>query len=140
MKEQSPVNLLPIIMEVIMGKRKKLDIFGDKYNTCDGTCIRDYIHVVDLADAHFKAIKYLNDNTSQSTSINLSSGSGYSILEVVKMTEKVTGLKVPYSFKKYRKGDPASLIASNNLAKNCLQWRPRKSLYDIVNSMWKIYK
>ena len=95
-KERNPENLLTIIMEVATNIRPELQIFGNNYDTPDGTCIRDYIHVLDLADAHIKALSYLDNNDS--TIVNLSTNKGSSILDVLRISEKITGNKINYSF------------------------------------------
>ena len=116
-KEKDPENLLPIIMEVANKSRPHLDIFGNDYNTKDGTCIRDYIHVLDLADAHLKSIKYLCDNYKNNITMNLASGRGYSVLDVIKKTEKIIGNKITYKIIKRREGDPPELISISNKAR-----------------------
>ena len=137
-KEKNPENLLPIVMEVANKSRLKLEVFGDDYNTADGSCIRDYIHVLDLADAHIKAISYLD--TNDSSIINLSTGIGHSVLDIVKITEQVTDQKIPYSFSPRREGDPPILISTFNKAKELLNWTPKYSINDIILSMWRVYK
>tara|TARA_B100000212_G_C27348009_1_gene522277 strand:+ start:370 stop:1335 length:966 start_codon:yes stop_codon:yes gene_type:complete len=138
-KEVNPQNLLPIIMEVANGSRSKLQIFGNDYNTKDGTCIRDYIHVIDLADAHIKALEYLNKGSS--CSINLSSNRGYSVLEVVNYATEIIGREIKFKFSQRRPGDPTSLISSNNLARKKLKWTPRNStIQKIITTMWEHYK
>ena len=138
-KEVNPQNLLPIIMEVANGTRPELEIFGNDYNTKDGTCVRDYIHVVDLADAHVKALEYLNTGTS--CSLNLSTSKGYSVLEVVNLAKEITGRKIKFKFSNRRTGDPALLISSYKLAKNKLKWNPENSnMQKIITTMWEHYK
>tara|TARA_S200000501_G_scaffold160469_1_gene151349 strand:- start:292 stop:1266 length:975 start_codon:yes stop_codon:yes gene_type:complete len=137
-KEKSPENLLPIIMEVANCERDKLNIFGNDYNTTDGTCIRDYIHVLDLADAHVKAISFLDHESSEV--INLSTGIGYSVLDVLKTSEKVLGKRIEFTFSDRRKGDPPKLISSFNKARKLLSWEPKYDLSEIIDSMWKIYR
>ena len=138
-KEKNPQNLLPIIMEVANGSRKILKVFGNDYPTYDGTCIRDYINVVDLADAHLKALDYLDEG--KSCCLNLSSGTGYSVLDVIKISEIVTARKIIYSISKRRMGDPAILISTNENARKKLKWNPANSdLKEIIKSMWAHYK
>lgn len=137
-KEKSPKNLLPIIMEVANNRRASLNIFGNDYNTKDGTCIRDYIHVLDLADAHVKAISYLDNN--QSSTMNLSTGVGYSVLEAIKIAEEVTERSILYNLKERREGDSPILISTFNKANRLLGWVPKYSIDDIISSMWKLYK
>jgi UDP-glucose 4-epimerase len=138
-KEKFPENLLPIIMEVANNTRASLNVYGCDYNTNDGTCIRDYVHVVDLADAHIKALKYLDKN--KSLFVNLSSGIGYSVLDIIKITEKIIGNKINYKFADRRAGDPDILLSNNVLAKQELNWVAKFSnIENIISSMWQIYK
>tara|TARA_B100002051_G_scaffold132491_1_gene125946 strand:- start:33 stop:1016 length:984 start_codon:yes stop_codon:yes gene_type:complete len=137
-REKEPENLLPIIMEVAINKRSEFKIFGNDYNTKDGTCIRDYIHVLDLASAHIKALHYLNNNC-HSTIINLSTGNGNSVLDVIGVAEKITNNKINYNFSNRREGDPPILISTNNKAKKELGWSPKYSIEEIISSMWNIY-
>ncbi len=130
-KEQNPQNLLPIIMEVLSGKREKLLVFGNDYDTPDGTCVRDYIHVEDLASAHVAAIKKLMKQP-QSHIINLSTGKGTSVLEIIAAAERVSGKKICYEFAPRRAGDPASLVADNALAKQILNWVPQYTDIDKI--------
>jgi UDP-glucose 4-epimerase len=138
-KENNPQNLLPIIMEVANNKREKLEIFGNDYNTKDGTCIRDYINVVDLADAHVKALEYLESGFS--CNLNLSTGRGYSVLDVVNTAKEITGKDIPFTFSSRRVGDPEILISSYAKANEKLKWIPVKSsLEQLIKSMWKYYR
>lgn len=138
-KEKNPQNLLPIVMEVASGLREKLQVFGDDYDTPDGTCIRDYINVVDLADAHIKALEYLE--TGDSCSVNLSTNTGHSVLGIIDVAQEIIGAKIKYEITDRRPGDPAILISSYTEAKNKLGWIPEKSsLENIISSMWKHYK
>ena len=140
-KEKKPQNLLPIVMEVANRTRKSLEIFGDNYSTTDGTCIRDYINVVDLADAHLKSLDYLDKIQSQSCSINLSTGVGHSVLDVVKVSESITKRRIPYIISDRREGDSEKLISTNHSAKKKLNWYPENSgLEQIIESMWYHYK
>ena len=135
-KERNPQNLLPIVMEVASGKRDKINIFGNDYNTYDGTCLRDYIHVNDLAVGHVNAIELL---TSQNKIIsNLATGKCYSVLDVINKASKITNKKINYSFVDRREGDPDKLYASSN---NTLNHNNKYSDLDtIIRSMWNIYK
>jgi UDP-glucose 4-epimerase len=128
-------NIFPIICEVLAGKRESLKVYGDDYDTKDGTGIRDYIHVADLADAHIKAIKL-----SGAHIINLGSSNGFSVLDLVKEFEKVSGKKINYSVVDRRAGDPASLVASNKRAKELLDWSPMHDLNSMVKSSWLAYR
>lgn len=130
-------HIIPVLFEVISGVRKVFELYGKDYPTYDGTCIRDYIHVVDLADAHVKAMEHLRKG-GESCAVNLGVGKGYSNLEVIATVEKVTGKKVPVEIKPPRPGDPASIYADNTKAAKLLGWEPKYSdLETIVESAWK---
>ena len=136
--EQNPQNLLPIVMEVAMGIRDKLKIFGDDYNTADGTCIRDYIHVSDLASAHTKAIQFLQ-REGKDLLVNLGTGCGHSVLDVVREAKQITKHPIPSEFVERRPGDPEELIASFEMATDVLKWTPVHSgLNHILHTMWEI--
>lgn len=138
--EENPQNLLPIVMEALIGKREKLKIFGNDYPTRDGTCIRDYIHVTDLGSAHALALEYL-EKGGESQVLNLGTSIGSSVLEMVNKTQEVTGKKVPYEFAPRRSGDPAELTAKSDKAKEILGWTPTHSdLENIITSTWNMYK
>jgi len=138
--EKNPANLLPIIMEVLTGLRKNLDIYGTDYSTKDGTCIRDFIHVSDLASAHMKSINYLKSG-HKSDYFNLASGKGYSVLEVVKAVENCAGKQIPILYKPRRLGDPDIVISATKHKKNPLQWTAKFSDIDtIINTMLQVYK
>ena len=130
-----PSNLVPIIAEVAIGKRKKITIFGDDYNTHDGTCIRDYIHVVDLAKSHVKAMDFLINNLGKHT-FNIGTGTGVSVLDAVKAFEKVNNLKINYSIGPRRSGDIEQIYANGNLVKIKLGWEPKESLERAMKSAW----
>ena len=139
-KEKNPENLLPIVMQVANNTRKFLNVNGNNYDTKDGTCIRDYIHVMDLSDAHIKAIDFLK-NSNSSITLNLSYDTGYSIIDVINLTEKIVGYKINYNFVDRREGDPGIVVSSSHKAKDILNWYPRKSdLKIILESMWNVYK
>lgn len=139
-KEKNPTNLFPIVMEVANGTRKNMKIFGSDYKTKDGTCVRDYIHVLDLSDAHIKAAKFLLNN-KKSLVLNLSSEKGYSVLEIVKRTEELLGKKINYTVVDRRQGDQELVIASSKLAFETLGWKAKYSdLDNIIKSMWNVYK
>ena len=121
-------------MEVMTGKRDKLTIFGDDCDTEDGTCKRDYIHVNDLVDAHVLAL-----DCDKNQIINLGTGKGYSVKELIAAFEKVTGKKIPFEIVGRRKGDPETLIASNEKAKEVLAWEPKRDLNDMVQSTYDAY-
>ncbi|MBN1697186.1 MAG: UDP-glucose 4-epimerase GalE [Spirochaetales bacterium] len=138
--EKNPANLLPIIMEVAVGKRNILEIFGDDYDTPDGTCIRDYIHVTDLADAHVKAIDYIAGN-DESLIVNLGSGMGISVMEMYETAEKVTGKNIPSKITGRRPGDPAVLFASSDYAGSLLGWKTSLSdIKTLIESTWNVYQ
>lgn len=129
-------HLIPIILEVANGKREKLKIYGNNYPTPDGTCIRDYIHVSDLIDAHIKAFEYMK-NTDKSESFNLGSGGGYSNLEILNTARSVTGHAIPAEITERRPGDPPELIASSEKAEKTLGWIRKYGIDDIIASAWK---
>jgi len=136
--EQNPQNLLPIVMEVAMGIRDKLEIFGNDYNTADGTCVRDYIHVSDLASAHTKAIQFLQQDGKNLT-VNLGSGCGHSVLDVVNEAKQIAQHPIPIEFVGRRPGDTAKLISSFEMATDVLKWSPLQSdLKHILETMWVI--
>jgi len=129
-------HLIPLILDAVAGLRKEITVFGKDYPTPDGTCIRDYIHVTDLADAHFLALKKMM-KTGKSDFFNLGTGKGYSVQQVIQMTEKVTGLKVPVKVGLRRPGDPPSLVAQSQKAKKILDWKPKYSdLENILKTAW----
>jgi len=138
-REKNPQNLLPIVMEIAEGVREKLEIFGDDYDTPDGTGVRDYIHVNDLASAHVSVLELLKKNDNDIL-INLATGKGYSVLDVVKKTEEITGRSIPYDIVDRRPGDPAKLIAVSKAASSLLGWEPKYSdLATLLKSMWSLY-
>ena len=138
--EDNPQNLLPIVMEAANGTRSGLKIFGNDYDTRDGTCIRDYIHVSDLATAHTKALSYLN-TSSESQILNLGTATGITVLEMIKKTEELTGKKISYEFAPRRAGDPAVITASAQKAREILGWKATHSdLDNIILSTWNVYK
>lgn len=132
--DPEPQNVIPLILDVLAGKKDKFFIFGDDYNTSDGTCIRDYIDINDLVNAHIKAI-LLNEPAT----INLGTGKGVSVLELVKIVEKLSGGKINYSIAKRRDGDPATVVASNKLAKDILGWEAKVGIEESIKSMMKAY-
>ncbi len=124
-------HLIPIITEVALGIREKLNVYGNDYDTRDGTCIRDYIHVTDLAKAHLLGAKHLLSG-NDSFLLNLGSNNGYSVLEIIEATKKYA--QINYEISKRREGDPSILIASNQKAKEVLNWRPELKLDDIIKT------
>lgn len=133
-------HLIPIILQVPNGKRETISIYGTDYDTPDGTCIRDYIHVTDLAQAHILAVKYLY-NGGKSDIFNLGNGVGYSVREVIETARKVTGRPIPVTEASRRAGDPARLVASSEKAKRILGWKPvHNCLEEIIASAWNWHK
>ena len=124
--EHKPNNLLPIVLETIMGRRKKVEVFGTDYDTRDGSCIRDYIHVNDLADAHLKALDYLK-HENQDLVINLGTSNGLSVLEIMQIAREVSGQEFNYTLGPRRAGDPAVVLAKAELAEKLLDWKPKHS-------------
>lgn len=130
-------HLIPIILDVALGKRQKLIVFGNDYPTPDGSCIRDYIHVADLAEAHILALEYL-DRIEGAEFFNLGNGQGFSVFEVVAAAEKVTGRSIPLEIGERRPGDPAVLVASSAKIRNTLGWQPRhRDIHEIIESAWR---
>ncbi len=127
--------LIPAALEAILGQRNALQVFGDDYPTPDGTCIRDYIHVSDLADGHVKALDYLQRG-GESTALNLGTGRGYSVREVINCIEEVTGRKVPVRVAPRRPGDPPVLVADPGRTYKVLDWRAQRDLDNIVRTAW----
>ena len=131
--------LIPVTIQVLLGQREKLYIFGNDYPTKDGTCVRDYVHVSDLAQAHIKAMQNLEKHPNGK--YNLGNGQGFSNLEVVKTAEMVSGKKIPYEFAPRRPGDPEVLIASSDLARQELHWNPGYTkLEEIVATAWEWHR
>ena len=128
-------HIIPLILDVALGRRDKIFIFGDDYPTPDGTCIRDYIHVLDLADAHILALTALHQ--TEKMIYNLGNGSGFSVKQVIEAARRVTGHPIPVEIKPRRPGDPARLVASSAQAQTHLGWRPKHpELDDILASAW----
>lgn len=137
--EENPQNLLPIVMEAAVGKREKVKIFGNDYDTRDGTCIRDYIHVTDLGDAHARALLYL-EKGGESWILNLGTSKGISVLEMVLKTQELIGRKIPYETAPRRAGDPAIVTAKADKAKEILGWEAKHSdIENIILSTWNVY-
>ncbi len=133
-------HLIPLILQVPNGQRESISIFGTDYDTPDGTCIRDYIHVTDLAQAHILAVKYLREG-NESNIFNLGNGVGYSVREVIETARKVTGHPIPEVETPKRAGDPARLVASSEKARKVLGWNPtHASLENIIGDAWKWHK
>lgn len=134
----APSNLVPVITETAIGKRKKMTVFGADYDTRDGSCIRDYIHVMDLANAHTKAIQYLiqDKNESNLEVFNLGIGAGVSVLEAIDAFEKVSGQKLNYEIGPRRPGDVIAIYAQPNRARTRLNWKPERDIEVIMESAW----
>ena len=130
-----PNNIMPHITQVAIGKKESLKIYGNDYKTRDGTGVRDYIHVTDLARGHVKAIEALSDSDKIIT-VNLGTGKGYSVLELVNAFESATGIKIPYQFAERRPGDVAECYADASLAKEVLGWKAEKDLEDMCRDAW----
>ena len=138
--EQNPANLLPIIMEVACGMRPKMKIFGNDYDTRDGTCIRDYIHVTDLAAAHVKALEWIAKN-DKSLTVNLGSEKGTTVTEMVEAARRITGKPIQADYAERRPGDPASLVASAKYAAEVLGWKALHSDVDtLLETTYKAYQ
>ena len=131
-----PSNLVPIITEVAIGKREKINVFGDNYNTHDGTCIRDYIHVVDLAKSHVLAMDFLIKNPGKHA-FNVGTGIGISVLDAVKAFEKTNNLKINYSIGPRRNGDIEQIYANGSLVKAKLGWEAKETLEQAMKSAWE---
>ena len=133
-------HLIPLILQVPNNKREFISVFGDDYNTPDGTCVRDYIHVTDLADAHILALDYLNKGNTSNV-FNLGNGVGFSVKEVIDSARKVTGHKIPSKVCEKRAGDPAQLIASSAKAREILGWQPKfTDIEEIIATAWNWHK
>ena len=138
--EKNPANLLPVMMEVAAGIREKLKVFGNDYPTRDGTCIRDYIHVTDLARAHVMALEYISSK-NESLTLNLGTGNGITVTEMLAATRRITGKEIPADYIERRAGDPAQLTAKSDLAFEKLGWKAEYSDVDtLIDSTWKAYK
>lgn len=130
-------HLIPIVLQTALGKREFITIFGDDYDTEDGTCIRDYVHVVDLVEAHILAMRYLEDG-NQSSVFNLGSSEGFSVKQIVECARKVTGIDIKSQIGERRSGDPSKLIASSKKAREILGWNPiRTNIENIIKDAWK---
>lgn len=133
-------HLLPLIVKTALGKRESIKIFGDDYNTPDGTCIRDYIHVTDLSRAHILALKRL-EKTGKSATYNLGNGNGFSVKEIIRAVERVTGKTINLEIGERRAGDPATLIASSKKAIDELAWEIEfDTIEKIIETAWNWHK
>ncbi|ADQ46584.1 UDP-glucose 4-epimerase [Caldicellulosiruptor kronotskyensis 2002] len=130
-------HLIPIVLQTALGIREKVIVYGNDYNTKDGTCIRDYIHVIDLCDAHLKAMEYL-EKSNKSEIFNLGNEMGFSVMEVIEKASEVVGKKIPYEIGPRRAGDPSILVASSQKAQKLLGWQQKyNSLETIISTAWK---
>lgn len=133
-------HLIPLILDVAIGTRPNISVYGNDYETPDGTCIRDYIHVTDLADAHVRALDYLESNHDPQI-LNLGTGKGYSVKEVISAAESIVGAKIPTVISGRRSGDPPVLVAVADKAKQLLKWKPKYSdLETIIRTAWNWHK
>ncbi|UYZ15488.1 UDP-glucose 4-epimerase GalE [Brevibacillus sp. WF146] len=133
-------HLIPLVLQVALGQREQIEMFGDDYLTEDGTCIRDYVHVMDLANAHRLALDYLRTH-NRSDVFNLGNGTGFSVKQVIDTARKVTGHPIPAKVSPRRAGDPAVLVASADKAKRLLNWHPRcPELETIIESAWNWHR
>jgi UDP-glucose 4-epimerase len=132
-------HLIPLVLQVPLGQREFITVFGDDYPTKDGTCIRDYVHVIDLIDAHIKALTYLR-NKGESNVFNLGSGEGFSVKEIIEVARKVTGHAIPEKVDARRAGDPSTLIASSEKARSVLKWDPKYTKVEtIISDAWRFH-
>lgn len=132
-----PNNLFPFIMQTAIGKRSKLTVYGNDYPTLDGTCIRDYIHVTDLAEAHLKALKFLESQTEGLLEgINIGTGTGTSVMQIINSFERITGLSLPYEIGPRREGDVVEIYADVNYAQEKLDWMARLSINEAIRDAW----
>lgn len=137
--EQNPANLIPVVMETACGMRKEMSVFGDDYETRDGTCIRDYVHVTDLADAHVKSLEYIAKNNTN-LKLNLGSEIGTSVKEVIDVAKKITGKEINAKIVERRLGDPSELYATSKLANDVIGWKAQYSdMETIIKTTWNAY-
>jgi UDP-glucose 4-epimerase len=130
------LNLIPLVMKAALGKAPQIRVFGTDYPTPDGTAIRDYIHVLDLADAHIKALEFLQTN-DQSEVFNLGTGHGSSVQEILTTAKRISGVNIPIKYTDRRPGDPVAVYADNTKARTMLGWEPQYSLEQIISSAWR---
>lgn len=129
-------HIIPLVLDAAIGKRQNIHVFGIDYDTPDGSCVRDYIHVLDLADAHIRALDYMKKENA-SNRFNLGTGNGISVLEIIEAAKKVTGRNIEVVFDERRAGDPAKLVGSNARAKEILGWEPKYSdIETILKHAW----
>ena len=136
---EKPENVVPVITQTAIGKRDAMTVFGNDYDTKDGSCVRDYIHVCDIANAHTKALQYIIEDRNKSNCevFNLGTGNGVSVLELITAFEKVSGLKLNYKIGPRRAGDVIEVYANNNKAKKLLGWETKHDLDSMMDTSWK---
>ena len=132
-----PNNLFPLVLKVARGENEYLSIFGNDWPTEDGTCIRDYIHVMDLADAHLAALNFLSSNKPQIIAINIGTGNGTSVKEIIDQFMEINKVSIPYRYEKRRKGDSASLVADNSRSLELLKWIPKRNISAMCADTWR---
>lgn len=139
---KSAKNIIPILAKSILKEEEKFKIFGKDYDTTDGTAVRDYIHIMDLADGHIAALEYLNQNSEINIfeNINLGTGVGYSVMEIINVFSEIIGKEIEYEFLGRREGDAPISYADTRKAKEILNWRANRDLYAMLNDAWKFYK
>ena len=130
-------NIFPLILDAAVGNLKKLSVFGNDWPTPDGTPIRDYIHVMDLAEAHIRALEFLMSKEPSCIDLNIGTGAGTSVLELIRIFEESNKIKIPFKFSPRRLGDVQYLVADNKLALNTLNWKPKKTIRDMCKDGWK---
>ncbi len=136
---EKPENIVPVITQTAIGKRPSMTVFGGDYDTRDGSCVRDYIHVMDIANAHTKALQYIIDDRNKENCevFNLGTGNGVTVLELIQAFEKISGLKLNYTMGPRRAGDVVEVYANNNKAKTLLGWETKYGLDDMMSTAWK---
>jgi len=137
--QESPENLVPVITQTAIGKRAEMSVFGTDYDTRDGSCIRDYIHVMDIANAHTKALQYMmnGENEDNCEVFNLGSGNGVTVLELIQAFEKISGQKLNYKITERREGDVIAVYANNDRARKLLGWNPQFDLNQMMDTAWR---
>jgi len=133
----APENIFPLIVNSAIDQKKELILFGNDWPTRDGTPIRDFIHVMDVAQAHYKSYEYLLENKSQCITINIGTGEGTSVLELVKIFESANKVKIPFRYSSRRKGDTPYIVADNKFAQKILGWEPKRNIYQMCKDGWK---
>ena len=137
---RNPNNIFPIINNVALGKQRELNIYGNDWPTHDGTCVRDYIHIMDLAEGHSLALEYMLKNKEWLTTLNIGTGKGTSVLELINKFQEVNKIKVPYIYSERRPGDSPFVVANNEKAKKLLNWIPKRDLSSMCIDGWRWQK